>query len=544
MAAALFSPEVWTAALDKFSEATNLTIALFDGEGRLIRTTEPATPLVALFREHAVDPGLFQECAERCLRQSDGRPAVVLEEKHGLAVVGTSLVLENQVVGAAVGGYALAAFSQVAAVQRWASESGVPFDRLWNLVRRQPPAPVRRLRLQAELLQVLGDALLRENLRSRQYEDTAAELRTAAAAKDEFLAVLSHELRTPLATIATWTSVLKHDHRPGQMERSVAAIERSTALQTAMVEDLLDVSRIEHGTIELDLRVENLPVLVQLAVDMSTAGTADGRRRVGVCADAAPLYVRADAGRLQQIVRNVVSNAIKFTPEDAGIEVAVGRDGADAVVTVTDAGRGIERAFLPFVFEIFRQEEHGTRRSHGGLGIGLAVVKRLVDLHGGSVRIDSPGVGRGCTVTIRFPAVEAPEPMDPLAESPPQALPLAGISILVVDDTEAARDALRFLLEALGARVGTAADGREALDVLATREFDVVLCDLSMPRLDGYEFLSALRQDANRTPVVALSALASAQDRARTRAAGFESHVTKPFHEADLIAAVSAAMSH
>ena len=544
MAVDLFSSNVWTPALNKFAETTALTIALFDAAGRLVLTTQPDTPLVALFREHGADPGLFEACAERCLRQSGARPAVVLQEMHGLAVVGTSLVLEDQVVGAAIGGYALAAFSQVAAVQRWAGETGVPFDRLWNLVRRHPPAPERRLHLQGELLQVLGDALLRENLRTRQYEETAAELRTAAAAKDEFLAVLSHELQTPLATITTWTGVLRHDRRPEQQRRGLAAIERSAALQSAMVEDLLDVNRIAHGTVELDLRVENLGLLVRQAVEMSTAGTAGPPRGVAVRDCSEPLFVRGDAGRLQQIVRNVVSNAIKFTPPDGLIEVAVARDGDEAVVTVADSGRGIEPAFLPFVFDIFQQEEHGTRRSHGGLGIGLAIVKRLVELHGGSVAVASPGTGRGCTVTVRLQTVEPPELVDPLVESEADAAPLAGISVLVVEDTDAARDSLRFLLEALGARVMTAADGCEALDVLAIRTADIVLCDLRMPRLDGYELLSALRRQANRTPVVAVSAFATAQDRERTRAAGFDGHVNKPFDETDIIVAVSAALGH
>lgn len=544
MARESFDPDVWTPALNKFAATTGLTITLFDAERRPVLTTDPATPLVALFREYAVDPGLFEACAERCLGQDRTRPPVIVQEMHGLAAVGTSLVLDDRIVGAAIGGYALASFSHAAAVQRWARETGVPFDRLWNLVRRHPPAPERRLQQQGELLQVLGDALLRENHRTRQYEETAAELRTAAAAKDEFLAVLSHELRTPLATITTWIGVLKHDRRPEQQRRGLASIERSAALQSAMIEDLLDVNRIEHGTVELDLRVENLGLLVRQAVDMSTAGTAHPPRGIVVRDGSMPIFVRGDAGRLQQIVRNVVSNAIKFTPPDGLIDVAVTCNGGDAVVTVADSGRGIEPAFLPFVFDIFRQEEHGTRRTHGGLGIGLAVVKRLVELHGGSVAIASPGTGCGCTVTIRLPTVEPPELVDPLAESEVGAAPLAGLSVLVVEDTDAARDSLRFLLEALGARVLTAADGREALDVLAIRTADIVLCDLRMPRLDGYEFLSALRRDADRTPVVAVSAFASARDRERTRAAGFEGHVTKPFDERDLIAAVCAALAH
>ncbi|MDQ2942841.1 MAG: hypothetical protein M3R21_04125, partial [Candidatus Dormibacteraeota bacterium] len=234
----LFTSDLWKPALDKYAEVTRLTVKLFSVDERAVLATVHPTPLDALFREYGFDPGLFGECARRCLSQTELRPAVVVAESHGLTVVGTSLVLEGAIVGAAVAGYAFAGFSQVVAVQRWAQSAGVPFDGLWNIARRQPPVPERRLKLHGELLQVLGDELLRENYRTRQYEDAVVELQAAAAAKDEFLAVLSHELRTPLAPIVGWASVLKKSKNKEHVQRAAEAIERNALLQSRMVDDL------------------------------------------------------------------------------------------------------------------------------------------------------------------------------------------------------------------------------------------------------------------------------------------------------------------
>ncbi|MGH8519323.1 MAG: histidine kinase dimerization/phospho-acceptor domain-containing protein, partial [Panacagrimonas sp.] len=255
MDASLFGSDLWKPALDKYAEATGLTVELYGAGGSVALASKHLTPLFALFREFGFEPGLFAECARRCMEQTVARPALVVDESHGLTVVGTSLVLEGEVVGAAVAGYALAGFSQVAAVQRWARSAGVPFDRLWHVARKQAPVPERRLLLHGELLQVLGDALLRENFRTRQYEDTARALRAALAAKDAFLAVVSHELRTPLAPILGWASVLKKNESPEKVRRAAEAIERNVQLQSRMIDDLLDMNRIARGKMPLDLQI-------------------------------------------------------------------------------------------------------------------------------------------------------------------------------------------------------------------------------------------------------------------------------------------------
>lgn len=330
-------------------------------------------------------------------------------------------------------GYALAGFANVPAVQRWADSSRIPFERLWGIVRRQSPMPERRLMLHGELLQVLGDALLRENYRTRQYEDMVIKLQAADAAKDEFLAVLSHELRTPLAAIAGWASVMKKSDGLEQVHRAAGAIERNAFLQSRMVDDLLDISGIAQGGVTLDLEILELPACIRAALE-TTAQDMEGKAiHVDFFDAGALMFVEGDAGRLQQIFRNILSNAAKFTPAGGSIRVSRSRDAGHAVVAVVDTGKGIAPEFLPFVFEIFRQQVQGTHREHGGLGIGLSLVKKLTELHGGTVSVASAGAGRGTEVTVRLPLAAGIPALDEAAK--PSAGALAGLSVLVVEDS-------------------------------------------------------------------------------------------------------------
>ena len=541
---ALFGSELWKPALDKYAEVTGLTVELFGDEGQAIAATVHITPLVALFRQHAYDPGLFAECARRCLTQTHERPAVVVTESHGLTVVGTSLALDGVIVGAAVAGYALGGFSQVTAVQRWSQLARVPFDRLWSVVRTLSPLPERRITHYGELLQVLGDALLRENHRTRLYEDAVVKLEAAATAKDEFLAVLSHELRSPLSAISGWASVLKSNAGTEDVKQAAAAIARNVVLEARMIDDLLDVDRISRGTIVLDRGIHELSALIGGAVESSGQEIEKKALRVRVTYPAQPLLIEGDAGRLQQVFANIVSNAAKFTPIGGSVRVTLSREGSNARVVVSDTGKGIAPDFLPFMFDMFRQAERGTRREHGGLGIGLGVVKRLVELHGGTVTAASEGPGAGAEITVRLPILVHPPAVSTSARSAePPVSGVAGLSILVVEDSEDARESLRILLELLGAAVAVARDGREALDMLKDASPDLVLCDLRMPRMDGFEFIHEFLggSPAAHPPVVAMSGLTSPADRRRTHEAGFEGHIGKPFDAAGVVAAVAAA---
>src|SRR6266480_4951930 len=299
---------------------------------------------------------------------------------------------------------------------RLARDCGVPFQTVWDVARATQPVPERRLILLGELLQVLGDALWEYRSR-RQYQDTAARLAEAATAKDEFLAVLSHELRTPLTPILLWTRMVNRNSDPAVIERAMEVIERNAQLQVRLVDDLLDLSRATRGSITLDLQTRDLGCEVRIAVEALVKTAQEQGVELLLAPVNQPLPINADADRLQQILTNILSNAIKFTTGGGRVDVTVRHDADAGVVQIRDTGEGIEAAFLPHVFEMFRQQDKGPSRTHSGLGIGLALVKQLTELHGGTVTVASEGTGRGTDVTIRLPLV--PDAGVPAPGSPP-----------------------------------------------------------------------------------------------------------------------------
>jgi signal transduction histidine kinase/ActR/RegA family two-component response regulator len=541
-ASTLFDVAVWRPALEKYGAVTHLSVALYGADGQRVSAPVPATPLLAAFDEYGYDPGIFTRCVQRCLAETNAAP--VLEEMNGLAVVGTPLLLGSEVVGVAAAGYALVEFCQSEAIARLARQAGVPFRRLWELARQQRPVPARRLAMDGELLQVLGDTLLRENDRTRQYEETAAKLTEALAAKDQFLAVLSHELRTPLTPILGWARMLRTGTDPTRIPRAAEVIERNALLQVRLVEDLLELNRATQGKLALELNLTCLGDVVQAAME-AVADTALKKDVVLEFVDSAGVVcVQADEDRLQQVFRNILVNALKFTPGGGAVTVTLSAEGDLGVVHVRDTGLGIAPEFLPSVFDMFRQEDESTRRVHGGLGIGLALVRMLTEAHGGTVTVASEGTGQGTEVTVRLPLIPDPS-LEQVSAEPSGLRALDSLRILVVEDIDDACEALCLTLERLGAEVLIARDGVEALERLAAEPVDLVLSDLRMPRMDGFEFIQALQRMKGeaRQPVIAISGLAGSADHRRTHEAGFEGHIDKPFDDVRLLAVIGEAMA-
>jgi PAS domain S-box-containing protein len=379
------------------------------------------------------------------------------------------------------------------------------------------------------------------------------EREEADRAKDQFLASLSHELRTPLTAILGWTRML----RSGRLDAAgqttaLETIERNTRLQTQLIEDLLDVSRIISGKLQLDREPVELAAVIAAAAQ-SLVSVADAKGvSLRLDVDAGGGLVEGDPHRLQQVVLNLLSNAIKFTPAGGRIEVRVERDGDRARIVVSDTGQGIAPAVLPHVFDPFRQADGTHTKQHGGLGLGLAIVRHLIALHGGTVRAHSEGVGRGATFTVELSLAgpserEAPRPRTrrgdgerTIFDCPPM---LEGLRILVVEDDPDARRFVSRVLEECKAEVTAVGSATEALDTLARVRPHVLVSDIGLPRTDGYELMRMIRSrrpaDGGLVPALALTAYASAEDRRRALAAGYQRHIAKPVDPADLVDAVA-----
>jgi len=376
-------------------------------------------------------------------------------------------------------------------------------------------------------------------------DERTRDLRLASQAKDELLAVLSHELRTPLTPILTWAQILKREPDPVRSRQAAEVIERNVRLQIALVDDLLDLTRLTQGTLRVDRRRHDLRIIVGTALGNLTEVAGEKTIVVEWQPPMEPVPVEADAGRLGQAFKNIFSNAIKFSVEGGRIQVVLGRDAETAVVRIRDHGAGIHPEFLPFIFQMFRQQEQGARRQYGGLGVGLALAKQLVDLHGGSIEVTSDGVGRGTEVTVRLPIwSEGGHDRERVLADGGSTARLDGVRILLVEDSADTGDATRVLLEGLGARVTLANNGLDALELVGAEEPDVILCDLRMPGLDGFDFLRRLRTDPRRLPipVIAVSGFARSVDYQRTREAGFDDHVSKPFDVATLLTSLRHAL--
>jgi signal transduction histidine kinase len=375
-----------------------------------------------------------------------------------------------------------------------------------------------------------------------------AESERASRLKDEFLATLSHELRTPLNAILGWTHLLRS--RPGneqQVSDGLETIDRNARVQAQIVNDLLEMSRIISGKLRLDLQPVDLAAIVESAVTSSRPAADNKRIEMQLTVDSTAA-VLGDQARLQQVLWNLLSNAIKFTPEGGRVAVTLHRVGSDVELVVTDNGQGIKPEFLPYLFDRFRQADASTTRQHRGMGLGLSIVKNLVEMHHGTVTASSAGDGQGATMVVRLPLLADADVPHGLTEDPsagePDVIPtLAGLRLLVVDDEPDSREFVSRILSEAGADVRTASSTAEAIRAVHDEPPDLLISDIGMPHADGFELIRLIRAlpagSGGDMPAVALTAFARSEDRQRALVAGYQAHIAKPVQPMELAAEIA-----
>jgi PAS domain S-box-containing protein len=392
------------------------------------------------------------------------------------------------------------------------------------------------------------ELLAREQTARRQAEE-------ASRMKDEFLATVSHELRTPLNAILGWASVLQMNLAdPGATTQAAETIERNARAQNQLIDDLLDISRIITGRMRLEVQSVDVPLIIQAAVNAIRPAAEAKDIRLQVVLDPNVGMVSGDPSRLQQIVWNLLTNAVKFTPKKGRIQVHLERINSHVEITVSDTGRGISPQFLPFVFDRFRQADSSFTRTHGGLGLGLSIVRQLVELHGGTVEAKSEGEGHGATFAVKLPiriskelgrytgtleSAEAPIQSDPSTPLPS----LANLKLLIVEDEADARELLITILKECGADVQAVSTAAEGLTMLKEWEPDVLISDIEMPYEDGFSLIGKVRaladEEGGQIPAIALTAHVRDVDRLEALASGFDAHVGKPMEPLELITVIA-----
>lgn len=384
----------------------------------------------------------------------------------------------------------------------------------------------------------------RKRIEARERE-ALRQAEAASRAKDEFLATVSHELRTPLTAILGWAKMLTTGTLDANAtHKALEVINRNVKAQTQLIEDLLDVSRIISGKLRIEVKPLDPSAVISAAVDVIKPAADAKRIKIQTVCDAAAGPIAADFQRLQQIVWNLLSNAVKFTPQGGSVRIELSRGRSQVHISVTDSGIGIRKDFLPFVFNRFSQADSSITRSHGGLGMGLAITRSLVELHGGTIAVSSPGEGQGSTFVVTLPvSAMSKRPVEqPVFGTDMHGMKdLRGVKILVVDDELDACEMLQYLFRQSGAEVATATSAEKALELIDRFSPDVLVSDIGMPIVDGYELIRRIRRSGRNTslPAVALTALTRIEDRVQALAAGYQMHVAKPVEPVELLAVVS-----
>ena len=435
---------------------------------------------------------------------------------------------------------------------RWVLGKGRP-----NISRVQPRITQSLDGTVVDITQRKHDEVEREHL--LQAERTArSEAELAGRMKDEFLATLSHEIRTPLNAILGWAHIMQHSGKSEDIQRGIEVIERNARAQSQIIDDLLDMSSIISGKIRLNVQHLNLAEIVEGAV--AAARPAAGAKNIGLDSVIDPMHgveVSGDANRIQQVLWNLISNAVKFTGKGGQVRVLLKRVHSNLEISVIDTGEGIAPNFLPHVFDRFRQGDASNARRHGGLGLGLSIVRQLVELHGGTVRAESKGLDQGSTFVVVLPFIAVQDKAEPASESEHARASrattklshtcdeLQDVKVLIIDDEPDARALLRRLLEDCGANVTTAVSTDEVVRLVQEQKFDVLVSDIGMPGEDGYSLIRRVRQLGQtrngNIPAIALTAYARAEDRVKAVAAGFQMHIAKPVESVELITMVASA---
>jgi signal transduction histidine kinase/CheY-like chemotaxis protein len=426
------------------------------------------------------------------------------------------------------------------------SRSGKPIGMVsthWRVRHRPCDRELRFLdllaRQAADLIEQRQDEAERKQLLKRE-QAAREEAERANRVKDEFLAVLSHELRSPLNPILGWSRLLQNGKLDeARTKQALTTIERNARLQAELIEDLLDVSRILRGKLSLTASPVDLGSTVKAAIETVRLAAESKSIAIETHLDPAIGLVSGDATRLQQMMWNLLSNAVKFTPEGGHVTVQLEQVDHQVRITVSDTGKEIAPDFLPYVFDYFRQADSATTRKFGGLGLGLAIVRHLVELHGGSIQADSPGEGLGATFIVNLPLMQVSPKVEQHSPAFHQSLTLQSIHALVVDDDTDTRDFIEFLLQQAGATVMSSASAAEALTALMQFQPDILLSDIGMPDTNGYMLMQRVRalppEQGGAIPAIALTAYAGEFDQQQALSAGFQRHVPKPVEPEKLV---------
>lgn len=434
--------------------------------------------------------------------------------------------------------------------------AGSPFDNMQQSVRIAPLVENDRIVGAIAVIDDVTERVMHEEERAQllaQERKARQQAETANRTKDQFLATVSHELRTPLNAMLGYAQILRRSNvDEATMLRALESIERNARVQSQLIEDLLDISRIITGKLRLNVRYVDVIQVIEEAITVMRPAADAKNIRIQSVLDPQAGPVSGDPDRLQQVVWNLLSNAIKFTSKGGRVQIRLERVNSHIEIIVTDTGVGIPKKFLPYVFDLFSQADSSSTRMHGGLGLGLAITRNLVELHGGTISVTSEGEGQGATFTVALPISAARIDTGDLERTHPTAYTevkfeptpiLEGLQVLVVDDDTDARELLFTILKQCGAEVKIAGSADEAIRILDEVEPDVIVSDVEMPRVDGYSFIRKVRSmddtRKRRIPAAALTAHARVEDRQRALFAGFQAHIAKPVEPAELVAVIA-----